>query len=161
MAVQYFLKLQGVEGESTDAHHRGEIEVEAWSWGETNTVGTSSGGGGGAGRVTMGDLRFTAFLGRASPKLLLACAAGQHIPSAVLAAQRTGPAPADFLTITLSDVAVKAYEVGDAGAADPAPRDRVGLGFGRITMEYRPQNPDGSLGQPVRSGWDLKANRPA
>jgi type VI secretion system secreted protein Hcp len=161
MAVQYFLKLQGVEGESTDARHRSEIEVEAWSWGETNSGGSAGGGGGGAGRVTMSDLRFTARLGKASPKLLLACAAGQHIPSAVLARDDRRAAAEDFLTLTLSDVLVKGYEAGDAGAADAVPRDQVSLGFGRITIEYRPQNPDGTLGQPVRSGWDLKANRPA
>ena len=78
MAVQYFLKLQGVEGESQDARHRDEIEVEAWTWGETNR--SARGERRGAGRVTMGDLRFTARTGRASPKLFLACAAGQHIP---------------------------------------------------------------------------------
>ena len=164
MSVQYFLKLQGVEGESTDARHRGEIEVEAWSWGETNSGGSAGGSGGGAGRVAMSDLRFTARLGKASPKLLLACAAGQHIPSAVLVAQQSDeqrPAE-DFLTLTLSDVLVKAYEAGDAGAAGAAPRDQVSLGFGRITIEYRPRSPDdGTLGPAVRSGWDLKANRPA
>src|SRR5215211_4916751 len=112
MAVQYFLKLQGVEGESTDARHWGEIEVEVWSWGETNSGGSAGGSGGGAGRVTMSDLRFTARLGKASPKLLLACAAGQHIPSAVLAAQRGDgerAATEDFLTLTLSDMLVKGY----------------------------------------------------
>jgi type VI secretion system secreted protein Hcp len=159
MAVQYFLKIRGVEGESADARHRDEIEVESWSWGETNGGGGVSGGG--AGRATMTDLSLTARLGRASPKLLLACAAGQHFPSAVLAARRDGGEPADFLTLTLTDVLVRAYEAGGAGAGDPAPYDRVGLGFGRIVMKYRPQKPDGSLGTPVAAGWDLKAGRPA
>ena len=33
--VDYFLKIEGVESESTDAKHKGEIELESFSWGET------------------------------------------------------------------------------------------------------------------------------
>ena len=99
--------------------------------------------------------------GRASPKLFLACAAGQHVPQTVLVAQRTGQSPLDFLAITLNDVTVTAYEAGDEGTAQDAPRDRVSLGFERIQLEYRPQQPDGSAGAPVRAGWNVKANRPA
>jgi type VI secretion system secreted protein Hcp len=162
MAVRYFLKIQGVEGESQDERHRNEIEVEAWTWSEAQVGGGGGGGGGGgAGRVQLGDLQFTARTGRASPKLFLACAAGQHVPQAVLVAQRTGKAPLDFLAITLDDVTVTAYEAGDAGTTQDAPRDRVSLGFERIQVEYRPQQPDGSAGAPVRAGWNVQANRPA
>jgi type VI secretion system secreted protein Hcp len=111
--------------------------------------------------VRLGDLQFTARTGRASPKLFLACAAGQHVPQTVLVAQRTGQSPLDFLAITLNDVTVTAYEAGDEGTAQDAPRDRVSLGFERIQLEYRPQQPDGSAGAPVRAGWNVKANRPA
>jgi type VI secretion system secreted protein Hcp len=164
MAVRYYLKIQGVEGESQDERHRNEIEVEAWTWGEAQVGGGGAGGGGSAGKVQLGDLQFTARTGRASPKLFLACAAGQHLPQAVLVAQRTGKSPLDFLAITLNDVTVTAYEAGDAGASQDAPRDRVSLGFERIQLEYRPHPPDGPAGPagaPVRAGWDVKANRPA
>ncbi len=45
--VDYFLKFDGIKGESADAKHKDEIDVESWSFGETNTVG---GGGAGGGR---------------------------------------------------------------------------------------------------------------
>ena len=33
VAVDYFLKIDGIEGESQDAKHKGEIEVESFGWG--------------------------------------------------------------------------------------------------------------------------------
>ena len=45
-AVAYFLKLDGIVGESKDAKHPGEIELESFSWGETVSIGGSSGAGG-------------------------------------------------------------------------------------------------------------------
>ena len=52
MAVDYFLKLDGVTGESTDQQHTGEIELASWSWGATNppNIGSQTGGAG-TGRV--------------------------------------------------------------------------------------------------------------
>ncbi len=61
MAIDYFLKLTGIQGESTSARHRDEIDVEMWSWGETATpVAGPGGGGGAAGRVEPRALVFTA-----------------------------------------------------------------------------------------------------
>jgi type VI protein secretion system component Hcp len=34
-AVDYFIKFEGIKGESADAKHKDEIDVESWSWGET------------------------------------------------------------------------------------------------------------------------------
>jgi hypothetical protein len=44
-------------------------------------------------------------------------------------------------------------------AADAQPSAEVTLGYGRITIEYRPQMPDGSLGPPAVTGWDVRGNR--
>ena len=35
-AVDYFIKFDGIKGESADAKHKDEIDVESWSWGETH-----------------------------------------------------------------------------------------------------------------------------
>ena len=35
-AVDYFLKIDGIDGESQDSKHKDEIELESWSWGEQN-----------------------------------------------------------------------------------------------------------------------------
>ena len=70
--VDYFLKIKGVDGESTDDKHKGEIELESWSFGGTNAASFSSGGGGGAGKVSLQDFHFVKKYDKASAKLFAA-----------------------------------------------------------------------------------------
>ncbi len=51
--VPYFLKIEGIAGESTDAKHKGEIEVESFSWGVSQSASPSPGVGGAAGAATV------------------------------------------------------------------------------------------------------------
>jgi type VI secretion system secreted protein Hcp len=71
--VDYFLKFDGIKGESADAKHKDEIDIEAWSWGETNAAGPATGGGGGAGKVSMQDFHFVMRMNTASVSLMKAC----------------------------------------------------------------------------------------
>ena len=66
-AVDYFLKLEGVEGESPDEKHQKEIDVQSWSWGATNSGTFGSGGGGAAGKVSMQDFNFVMIVNKATP----------------------------------------------------------------------------------------------
>ncbi len=157
MAIDYFLNLKGIEGESTDAKHKGEIDVESWSWGETNSGAAVAGGGGGTGKVNMQDLQFTARHSKATPKLFLACATGQHLQSAVLTVRKAGGAQVEYFKLTLTDVIITSYQTGGV-ESDDSLIDSVSLGFAQIKVEYRPQKTDGSLGQPITAGWDLKRN---
>ena len=120
-AFDYFLKLDGIPGESTDAKHKGEIDVLSWSWGESQEIAPNAGGGSGTGKVAMTDLHVSANLSKASPQLLLACAAGKHIKSAVLTGRKAGKEQTEFLTFSLSDVLVSGYQTGGA-TADAAAR---------------------------------------
>ena len=158
MAVDYFLRIEGIEGESADAKHKGEIDVLAWAWGASNSGAVSVGGGAGAGKATIQDLQFTTPLSKASPKLFLACATGQHLKQAKLTAVRAGAKQAEFLTLTLSDVMVSSYQTGGSEGADISPMDQVSLNFAKLAMEYRGQKADGSPDTPVVAGWDAKTN---
>jgi type VI secretion system secreted protein Hcp len=157
--VDYFLKIDGIAGESADAGHKGEIDLISFSWGENQQVATATAGtGGGAGKVRMQDLHVVMRVNKASPQLLLACASGQHLKSAVLTARKAGGQKQEFLVLTLNDLLVSSYVTG--GAADqPFPIDQVSLTFGRIVVEYRPQKPDGGLDAAIRAGWDVKAGK--
>jgi type VI secretion system secreted protein Hcp len=157
VAVDYFLQITGVEGESVDAKHKGWIDVESWSWGETNSA-AHTGGGAGAGRVAINDFFFTTHVSKASPKLFLACAAGQHLKEAKLVGRKAGKAQQEFLTWTFSDVLVTGYQTGGAASED-APRDQVSLNFAKLRVEYKAQKADGSLDAPLVAGWDVKANK--
>ncbi|HEV8541841.1 MAG TPA: type VI secretion system tube protein Hcp, partial [Verrucomicrobiae bacterium] len=108
--VDYFLKIEGIEGESTDDKHKNEIDIESWSWGETNAGSHAFGGGGGAGKVSMNDFSITMRVNKASPKLLLACANGEHIKSASLACRKAGKEQQEYLKIKFSDLLVSSYQ---------------------------------------------------
>jgi type VI secretion system secreted protein Hcp len=159
MAVEYFLQIDGIEGESADKAHPKAVELLSFSWGVTQAEGGSSAGGGGAGagKATFQDFVFVARVSKASPKLFLACANGQHIKSALLTCRRSGGAPFEFLKIKLSDVVVSSYQVG--GSSPDPPLDQVSLEFGRLKAEYTPAWKSGKAEPAVKAGWDLKANK--
>jgi type VI secretion system secreted protein Hcp len=159
-AVDYFLQISGVEGESTDAKHKGWLDVDSWSWGETQTGGGGGGGGGGgAGKVSMQDFHFVTKVSKASPKLFLACASGQHLKEAKLVARKAGKAQQEFLSWTFSDLLVSSYQTGGSEGTDVLPMDQVSLNFAKIKVEYRAQKADGSLDTPISAGWDVKTNK--
>ena len=160
-SVDYFLKIEGVDGESTDDKHKGEIELESWSFGSTNAGSFSSGGagGGGSGKVTMQDFNFVKRVDKSSPKLFAACCTGEHLKSATLVCRRAGGDQQEFLTIVLSPVLVSSFQSGGAAGSDVIPMDQVSLDFGKIEVKYKEQKPDGSLGGEVIGGWDVTTNK--
>jgi type VI secretion system secreted protein Hcp len=158
-AVDYFLKIDGIEGESQDAKHKGEVDVQSWSWSEQQSGTSAGGGGGGAGKVQMGDFRFTMTVNKATPKLFLACASGQHIPKAVLTCRKAGGEQQEYLKISLSDLLVSSYQTGGSASSDLVPVDQIALNYAQIEFEYKEQKPDGTLGGAVKAGWDVKANK--
>lgn len=157
MAVDYFLKIDGIDGESTDKAHKGEIDVMSWSWGESNAGSSSAGGGGGAGKVSMQDFHFVMQVNKASPKLMLACATGDHVKEATLVCRKAGGDQQEYMKIKLSEVLVSSYQTGGS-AGDVIPIDQISLNFSEIEVEYKPQKADGSLDSPVKVGYNLKEN---
>jgi type VI secretion system secreted protein Hcp len=161
MASDYFLKIEGVDGESTDATHKGEIEILSYSWSEnqSGTHASSAGGGGGAGKVAMQDFHFNMFVNKASPKLMLACATGDHLKTAKLTVRKAGGDQQEFMTITFSDILVSAYSTGGASGGDSVPTESISLNFSKVEFEYKPQKPDGTLDSPVKTGYNLATNK--
>ena len=156
--VDYFLKLDSIDGESTDDKHKNEIDVMSWSWGETNSGTHAAGGGGGAGKVSMQDFHFTMAANKATPKLMLACATGQHIPKATLTCRKAGTEQQEYLVVNLSDLLVSSYQTGGS-SGDVIPTDQISLNFSKIEFEYKPQDVKGAMGSAVKAGWDVKANK--
>jgi type VI secretion system secreted protein Hcp len=153
--TDYFLKIEGIEGESFDYKHKGEIDVLSFSWGATQSG--ALGGGGGAGKVQMEGMKFVMRVNKASPKVMLACATGLHFKGAILTARKAGKSQQEYLKWTMTDVLVSSYQTG--GSQGTIPADQFALNFGRIDVEYNEQRPDGSLGLPTRAGYDLRMNK--
>jgi type VI secretion system secreted protein Hcp len=158
-AVDYFLKIDGIDGESQDHKHKGEIHIESWSWGEHNDSHITQTGGLGAGKVSAQDFHITSHINKASPKLALACASGEHIKKAVLTCRKAGKEQQEFLKITLSDCLVSSYQTGGSGHSEIVPTDQVSLAFAKIEWEYKEQKPDGTLGGATKAGWNLQTNK--
>jgi type VI secretion system secreted protein Hcp len=162
MAFDAFLKLDGIEGESTDKSHPGEIEVASFSWGVTNTGSAGSGGGGGAGKAVLQDFHFQMATSKASPNLMLACAVGAHLRTATLTCRKAGGdkgAGIEFLKIKLFDCLVSSYELaGDdtAQSTSPdSPTDSMSLNFVKIDFLYTTQR-----GETVETSFDAGRNGP-
>lgn len=158
--VDYFLKIAGVDGESTDDKHKGEIELESWSFGGSNAGSFSSGGGGGTGKVALQDFNFVKKTDKASAKLFTACCTGEHLKDATLVCRKAGKEQQEFLTIVLTSAIVASYQTGGSSGSDIIPMDQVSLNYAKIEYKYKEQKADGSLGGEVVGGWDVTTNKP-
>lgn len=157
--VDYFLKIDGIEGESEDSKHKKEVEVLSFSWGAVNSGSMGIGSGGGTGKVSIQDLHFTFRHCCASPKLADFCCSGKHIPKAILVCRKAGgDEPLEYLKLTLHDLMVSSYQLGGS-QGDILPIDQVSLNFSKIEDEYKPQTATGTGSGQVKFGWDVKGHK--
>jgi type VI secretion system secreted protein Hcp len=161
MSLDMFLKLAGIEGESTDAKHKGEIDVLSWSWGLSQPEAPSggAGGGSGAGRVKIENLSVQKLVDLASPLLLLAGAQGSHISDGTLTTRKAGKNGADFLLFKMTDVVVTSVQVAASKVGDN-PGETVTLGFRKVEFDYQQIKSDGSSGAAKSFKWDVAAGKP-
>src|SRR5438552_4737693 len=108
MAVDAFLKIDGIPGDSLDAQHKGEIELLSFSWGESNAATVAHGSGGGAGKAVLQDFHFTTKTSQASPRLMLACSNAMPIKEATLTVRKAG-AQQGFIKLKLTELLVSSY----------------------------------------------------
>jgi len=149
MASDIFAKLGDIKGESTDDKHRDEIEVLSFSFGFSNFLSASAGSGAATGRATFHDLSFTHKIDKASPVLMQSCATGVHIPTATISVRKSGQSQ-DYLTYDLTDVIITSAQIGGNPGGD-GPVEQISLNYAKVKVGYRPQSPNGSLGELVES----------
>jgi len=161
MAVDMFLKIAGVDGESKDKVHPMEIDVLAWSWGCSNSGSAHVGGGAGAGKVNVQDISVTKWVDSSSPSLVLACCSGDHYDEANLVIRKAGgSSPVEYLKIKLTEVFITSVSTGGSGGEDRL-TENVSLNFSKFQLFYTPQDAKGAAGTPIPAGWDISANEKA
>jgi type VI secretion system secreted protein Hcp len=158
-AVDYFLKIDGIDGESQDKSHKKEIEISSFSFGATNTGSSAGGSGGGSGKVVMQDFHFTMPIQCASPKLFLANCVGQHIASATLTCRKAGTTQQEFLKWDFTDLLISSYQTGGSAHGDIIPTDQVSFNFSKVKCTYQAQDSKGAVGNPVVAGYDIKSQQ--
>lgn len=157
MAVDMFIKIGDIQGESQDKTHSKEIDVLAWSWGMSNSGSAHSGGGAGAGKVNAQDLSFTKYVDSASPKLMLACCKGSHYDTVTLTVRKAGDKPLEYLKIKLTEVIVTSVSTGGSGGEDRL-TENVSLNFAKVNLDYVPQKKDGSGDTAIPMTYDFSQN---
>lgn len=160
MAMDMFIKIGALKGESKDKVHKEEIDVLAWSWGASNSGSAHVGGGAGAGKVNVQDLSFTKYVDKCTPDLLLAVCNGKHYPDATLIVRKAGENPVEYITIKLTEVLVTSVSEGGSGGEDRL-TENVTLNFAKVSYSYKPQKADGSADTAIPMSWDISANAKA
>lgn len=156
-----FLKIDKIDGESTDDKHKNEIDVLSWSWGANNSGTMSAGGGGGAGMVSMQDFQFSMYTSKASPLLMDYCARGEHIDKVVLTCRKAGGQPHEYLVLTFDKCLISSYQTGGAGGGDSIPIESISINFSKVTQDYNMQDDKGGNKGKVSKSYDLKARKGA
>ena len=157
MAMDMFMKIAGLKGESVDKTHAGEIDVLAWSWGVSNSGSAHVGGGAGAGKANVQDLSFTKYIDKSTPDLLLSCCNGKHHDDATLIVRKAGEKPLEYLIITMTEVMVTAVSTGGSGGEDRL-TENITLNFAKFQLDYKEQAKTGAEAGKGKVVWDIAAN---
>ncbi len=157
MAMDMFIKIGSLKGESRDHKHKEEIDVLAWSWGMSNSGSAQQGSGAGAGKVNVQDVSFTKYIDKSSPDLMLACCNGKHFDKAVLTVRKAGEQPLEYLLITMEEILISSVSTGGSGGEDRL-TENVTLNFAKVKVQYKEQTPTGGVGDKPEMGWDIAGN---
>lgn len=158
MAIDSFLKLGELKGESQVKGFENQIQVLAWSWGMAQSGTTHIGAGGGAGKVSVQDLSFSYFVDSSTPTLMQACCKGTHYEEATLVMRKAGGEPLPYLTIKLSDIIVTSVSTGSA-AGEEQQVVNVTLNFAAFEVSYQAQDNKGAKkGGAVTTKYDIAKN---
>ena len=156
MAADYFLKLDPkVEGESPDSKHKGEIELESWSFGVSNNSSALHGGGVGAGKSMPSGPHVTKKTDKASRAPRAGRGHGRALQVGhshrAQGRRHTAGVPDDHAERRVHLV----VSVPADRAAATCRWSSCRLNFAKIVQEYKEQKPDGTLGGSVKLGYDL------
>ncbi|HEX5046082.1 MAG TPA: type VI secretion system tube protein Hcp [Gammaproteobacteria bacterium] len=143
MAIDSFLKIGDLKGESQVKGFENQIQVLAWSWGMSQTGTTHHGSGGGAGKVNVQDLSFTQFVDTSTPTMALACCKGTHYNEATLTMRKAGGEALPYLTIKLTDLIVTSVSTGGSGGEEQQTAN-VTLNFAAFELMYQAQDNKGA-----------------
>lgn len=138
-AVDYFLKITGITGESRDSKHKGEIELLSFSWGAANSTHVATGGHA-AGKVTFQDFEFTKLFDKASPQIFLKLVSGGNITSMTLSARKASNsevANPDFMKVVFSNVLISFYKEQEPNT-DVMTTEAVGALFQKMALTFIP-----------------------
>jgi type VI secretion system secreted protein Hcp len=156
MAVDYFLKLDGIQGESTATGHTNEIQILSFSWGASNVSSVAGTGGSGAGKVDLSDLSVMVFFDKSTPKFFKSITTGTHIPTGTLTATKSGADNKPYLKIDFKELFVTSLQIS---ASSEIPSVSLSFTYNEIKIDYSTQNEQGNITSTGPVTYNLKANK--
>jgi type VI secretion system secreted protein Hcp len=157
MAVDMFLKLGDIKGDSADNSHAAEIDVLAWSWGMSQSASTHHGSGGGSGKAHVQDLSVTKRIDKSSPNLIKFCCTGKHFPDAVLTCRKAGDNPVEYMVIKMKDIVISSVHTGGSGGGDVL-TENISLNFSHFEVTFTEQEKKGTPAKSIVGGFNIAAN---
>ncbi|HEU5341492.1 type VI secretion system tube protein Hcp [Edaphobacter sp.] len=155
MAVDYFLKLDGIQGESQESNHKNEIQLLSFSWGASNVSSVAGTGGSGAGKVDLSDLSAMIYFDKSTPKFFKSICKGTHIPTGTLTATKAG-AEKPYLKVDLKELFVTSLQIS---ASSEIPSVSVSFTYNEIKIDYSTQDEKGNLTSTGPVTWNLKESK--
>jgi len=159
MAIDAFLKLGDIEGESQVKGFEDYIQVLSWSWGMTQSGTTHMGKGAGGGKANVSDLVITHAVDAATPRIMTACCSGEHFKDGgELVLRKAGLDALDYLIYKFKPLIITSVSVGGA-QNEEAIFENFTINFGQFEVSYQPQSADGTAdGGTKDGGWDIVSN---
>lgn len=163
MAIDVYLYIEGIKGESADDRHKDWIECKSVNWGveQPKSATASTGGGHTAERCEHRDIVVSKLADLSSPILLQTCAAGKTIPKAKFEFMRADAQGerVKYFEIEIDNVLIG--QVAPSVAEGDILAEQVGFKFSRVRWKYTQQRITGGAGGNTSGGWDLSSNRVA
>jgi type VI secretion system secreted protein Hcp len=157
MAMDIFLRLDTIPGESRDFMFKGQIDVLKVSSGLQAPVQLDTSGLSIDGRAAADRLVVAKWVDVASVPLAKALVTGGRLAAGRITFRKAGETPLVFLTLDLRPVLVADISSETSGGED-RPLEQVTLAFGEVQWTYTRQNPDGSTSPPTKFAWSFINN---
>ena len=156
MAVDYFLKLDGIQGESADDKHKNEIQILSWSWGGSQVSSVAGTGGSGAGKADLSDFSVMAYFDKSTPKFFKSLTTGVHIATGNLTAVKSGADGKPYLKVDFKELFVSSLQIS---ASSEIPSVSISFTYNEISIDYSVQDEKGNLTSIGPVSYSLKANK--
>ena len=166
MAFDAYLKLDGIQGEATDANHTNEIQLLSFSFGgkQTSSIGSHSGGSG-AGKVELANFSITKYVDKASTPLFKSLVTGGHIKTGVFSGVKSGADGKPYLKLSFEELFVTSIHVSTTSEATASeakreiPTESVSFSYSTIKYEYSTQDASGNQQATGSGKYDLAKNQ--
>jgi len=155
MAVDFFLKLDGIEGESVDDKFKNQIRILSWSWGASSVSSVSGTGGSGAGKADLSNFQVMCDFDKATPKFFKSIGEGTHIKTGTMSAVKSGAKGKPYLKVDFKELFVTSVQMS---ASSEIPTVSVSFSYNEIKIDYSQQAEDGTLTSTGAVTYNTKTN---